>query len=111
MRELAKQDGMIDKNIGSVDTLNLQPQNIIDAFYETPMVAHHAMEPMNCVAHVQGDKVEIWTSSQVPSTITGSGANDLQRLLALHQTTLSCMQNLLVAVLAEDSTLIMLLKR
>ena len=43
------------------------------------MVAHHALEPMNCVAQVQGDKVEIWTSTQVPSTITGSGANDLHK--------------------------------
>jgi isoquinoline 1-oxidoreductase beta subunit len=43
------------------------------------MVAHHTLEPMNCVAQVQGDKVEIWTSTQVPSTITGSGANDLHK--------------------------------
>ena len=81
LRELAKQDGMLDKNIGSVDTLNLQPQNTIEAFYETPMVAHHALEPMNCVAQVQEDKVEIWTSSQVNSTITGSGANDLHKFI------------------------------
>jgi isoquinoline 1-oxidoreductase beta subunit len=81
LRELAKQDGMPDKNIGSVDTLNLQPQNTIEAFYETPMVAHHALEPMNCVAQVQGDKVELWTSSQVHSTITGSGANDLHKFI------------------------------
>jgi isoquinoline 1-oxidoreductase beta subunit len=39
------------------------------------------LEPMNCVAHVQEDKVEIWTSSQVPSTITGSGANDLHKFI------------------------------
>ena len=81
LRELAKEDGMPDKNIGSVDTLNLQPQNTIEAFYETPMVAHHALEPMNCVAQVQGDKVELWTSSQVHSTITGSGANDLHKFI------------------------------
>jgi isoquinoline 1-oxidoreductase beta subunit len=81
LRELAKEDRMLDKNIGSVDTLSLQPQNTIEAFYETPMVAHHALEPMNCVAQVQGEKVEIWTSSQVPSTITGSGANDLHKFI------------------------------
>jgi isoquinoline 1-oxidoreductase beta subunit len=81
LREFAKEDGMLDKNIGSVDRLNLQPQNTIEAFYETPMVAHHALEPMNCVAQVQGEKVEIWTSSQVPSTITGSGANDLHTFI------------------------------
>ena len=81
LRELAKEDGVLDKNIGSVDTLHLQSQNTIEAFYETPMVAHHALEPMNCVAQVQGEKVEIWTSSQVPSTITGSGTNDLHKFI------------------------------
>lgn len=81
LRELAKQDGMLDKNIGSVDTLNLPSQNVIEAFYETPMVAHHALEPMNCVAEVKGDKVELWTSSQVHSTLTGSGPNDLHKFI------------------------------
>lgn len=81
LRELAKQDGIIDKNIGSVDSLNLQPQNIVEAFYETPMVAHHALEPMNCVAEVKGDKLELWTSSQVHSTLTGSGNNDLHKFI------------------------------
>lgn len=79
LRSLASQDGLPDKNIGSVNTLNLKPQNTIGAFYETPMVAHHTLEPMNCVAQVQGDKVEIWTSTQVPSTITGCGPNDLHK--------------------------------
>ena len=58
-----------------------RPENIVEAFYETPMVAHHALEPMNCVAQVQGDKVEIWTSTQVPSSITGSGENDLHKYI------------------------------
>ncbi|MDP9042381.1 MAG: molybdopterin-dependent oxidoreductase, partial [Bacteroidota bacterium] len=42
---------------------------------------HHPLEPMNCVAQVQGEKVEIWTSTQVPSTITGSGDNDLHKFI------------------------------
>jgi isoquinoline 1-oxidoreductase subunit beta len=81
LRSLVSEEGLIDKNIGSVDTLHLLPQNTIEAFYETPMVAHHPLEPMNCVAQVQGDKVEIWTSTQVPSTLTGSGANDLHKFI------------------------------
>jgi len=81
LRTLAREDGLIDKNIGDVNTVNLSSQNIIEAFYETPMVAHHALEPMNCVAEVRDDKVEIWTSSQVNSTITGSGANDLHNFI------------------------------
>lgn len=79
LRDLAKEEGLPDQGIGSVDTLVLLPQNTLEAFYETPMVAHHPMEPMNCVAQIQGDKVEIWTSTQVPSTLTGSGANDLHK--------------------------------
>jgi len=79
LRALAKEEGLIDKNIGTADNLNLKPENTIDAFYETPMVAHHAMETMNCIAQVRGEKVEIWTSTQVPSTITGSGPNDLAK--------------------------------
>jgi len=79
LRALSKEDGVIDKNIGSVEAINVEPGNIVEAFYETPMVAHHPLEVMNCIAQVQGDKVEIWTSTQVPSTITGSGDNDVPK--------------------------------
>ncbi len=75
LRDLAKEEGIIDKNIGSVDTLTITPENSIEAFYETPMVAHSPLEVMNCIAHVKGDKLEIWTSTQVPSSITSGGSN------------------------------------
>ena len=81
LHELSNEEGLIDKNIGSVDSLNLPSANIIEAFYETPMVAHHALEPMNCVAQVRGDHVEIWTSTQVPSSITGTGENDVHKYI------------------------------
>lgn len=79
LRNLASEEGLPDKNIGSVDTVNLLPENRIEAFYETPVVAHHTMEPINCVAEVKGDKLEVWASTQVPSTITGSGPDDLHK--------------------------------
>jgi isoquinoline 1-oxidoreductase subunit beta len=81
LRELSREEGVTDKTIGSVESLNLTPENTVEAFYETPMVAHHTLEPMNCVAQVRGDQVEIWTSSQVPSTITGSGENDVHKYI------------------------------
>ena len=80
LRKLANQEGIIDKNIGAIDTVKVSPQNKVEAFYETPMIAHHTMEPMNCIAHVQGDKAEVWTSTQVPSTIVGGGPNDVPKL-------------------------------
>lgn len=79
LRDLAKEEGVIDKNTGTIEALNLPKDNIVDAFYETPMAAHHTLEPMNCIAQVKGDQVEIWTSTQVPSSVTGNGANDLHK--------------------------------
>jgi isoquinoline 1-oxidoreductase subunit beta len=81
LRKLGNEEGLIDKNIGSVESLNLNAENVIDAFYETPMVAHHPMEVMNCIAHVKGDKLELWTSTQVPGSLTGSGGNDLHKFI------------------------------
>lgn len=79
LRALATEEGLPDATVGSVESVSLLPENTLEAFYKTPMVAHHPLEPMNCIAQVQGDKLEIWTSTQVPSTITGSGANDLHK--------------------------------
>jgi isoquinoline 1-oxidoreductase beta subunit len=76
LRNLSKEAGVLDKSIGNVDNVTIEPENAVESFYETPMVAHHTLEPMNCVAHVNGDMLEIWTSTQVPGSITGSGAND-----------------------------------
>lgn len=76
LRNLSKEAGVLDKSIGNVDNVTIEPENVVESFYETPMVAHHTLEPMNCVAHVKGEMLEIWTSTQVPGSITGSGAND-----------------------------------
>lgn len=39
---------------------------IVESEFTTPFLAHATMEPMNCTAHVQADKVDIWTSTQAP---------------------------------------------
>ena len=70
LRALSKEEGILDKQKGSVD---LPVAQVVESFYETPMVAHHPLEPMNCTVHVKGKKVEIWTSTQVPVSVTGPG--------------------------------------
>ena len=80
LRKMGEEDGQLDKNIGDIDKVNVSPQNTVEAFYETPMVAHSPLEPMNAVAQVSGDKVEIWTSTQVPSSVVGSNPNELPKL-------------------------------
>lgn len=38
----------------------------IDAMYRLPFLAHVPMEPMNCTAHVNGGKAEVWAPTQNP---------------------------------------------
>jgi len=39
-------------------------EQVFEAVYEFPYLAHATMEPMNCVASVDGNKVKLWTGSQ-----------------------------------------------
>src|SRR5258708_9867410 len=70
LRDLAKTDGLIAHNIGDFDKAMEEAPHKVEALYETPVVAHATMEPMNCLAHWQeGDKVDIWTSVQGASIV------------------------------------------
>ncbi len=80
LRKLANEEGILDKNKGAIETVNIAPANYIEAFYETPMIAHHTLEVMNCVAQVNGENAEIWTSTQVPSSVVGAGTTDAPKL-------------------------------
>lgn len=43
--------------------------NFVQAEYSSHHVAQMTMEPMNCTARVDGDKIEIWTPSQAASAV------------------------------------------
>ncbi len=38
----------------------------IESVYRAPYLAHATMEPINCTAQVHGDRVTVWTPTQVP---------------------------------------------
>lgn len=40
-----------------------------EADYEVPFLAHGALEPMNCTAHVQADRCEIWAPTQAQASV------------------------------------------
>ncbi len=44
----------------------INPEHSIDATYRLPFLAHMPMEPMNCTAHVQTDRAEVWAPTQNP---------------------------------------------
>ena len=53
----------------------LASTQVIEADYYTPYLAHATMEPMVCTALLDGDKLDIWASTQNPeSTLTAAAA-------------------------------------
>lgn len=51
---------------GDVDGAFAKGGKIVEAQYYAPMLAHATMEPPAAVAHVRGDKVEVWAPTQNP---------------------------------------------
>ncbi len=74
LRDLAKKEpGATDRSQGDFDASFAAAPIKLEAFYETPMVSHSPIEPMNCTASwYDGNKLEIWTSTQVPGDVMGS---------------------------------------
>jgi isoquinoline 1-oxidoreductase beta subunit len=72
-------EGLSFKKQGDPDNIIGKAENGLDVVYETPYQSHAAIEPMNCVAHYQGDKVEIWGPIQAPDWIQ----DNLSRLLGM----------------------------
>ena len=46
----------------------------VSAEYHAPLLAHAAMEPINCTAQVKDGKVTLWVSTQVPGVAVGIAA-------------------------------------
>jgi len=56
---VARNDG------NTVDALS-KSAKVVEADYFTPYLAHATMEPMVCTAWLQGDQLEVWSSTQNP---------------------------------------------
>lgn len=65
LRDLAKNEGVTGHKTGEFNQVFNDAPVKLEAFYETTIVSHSTMEPMNALAHYQaGDKVDLWVSSQ-----------------------------------------------
>jgi len=67
--DLQTKEGLYLKKQGNPDDILKQEGKTIDVVYQTPYQSHSCMEPVNCVAHYQGDKVEIWGPIQAPEWV------------------------------------------
>lgn len=68
---LQKEEGLSFKKQGDPDSILAKADKKIDVIYQTPYQAHAAMEPLNCVASYQPDKIEIWGPIQAPDWVQG----------------------------------------
>jgi isoquinoline 1-oxidoreductase subunit beta len=64
--ELVKGRGKELRKIGDPEAVFAGAAKKIEAEYELPLLAHAAMEPMNCTANVRDGKCEIWAPTQNP---------------------------------------------
>jgi isoquinoline 1-oxidoreductase beta subunit len=61
---LAGAEGAVAHTKGDADGALARADKKIEADYEVPFLAHAPMEPMNCIAHVRDDAVELWVPTQ-----------------------------------------------
>ncbi len=66
-RELAEQPGMLAEDIGDALGVLTQSDEVVEATYELPLLAHATMEPLNCIAQVEGDACTVWSGTQYQS--------------------------------------------
>ena len=66
---LKSKEGISVKKQGDPDTIIEKAEKKIDVIYQTPYEAHACMEPLNCIAHYQENKLEIWGPIQAPDWV------------------------------------------
>jgi isoquinoline 1-oxidoreductase beta subunit len=65
----ARNDGDTDAALAAATTAGSGPggpggTRVVERVFELPFLAHACMEPMNCTAHVQGDRCDVWVPTQ-----------------------------------------------
>jgi len=58
-------EGVVAKKVGDAALAEGKAASTFEATYRQPMLAHLAMEPINCTAHVHAGRCEVWVGSQV----------------------------------------------
>jgi isoquinoline 1-oxidoreductase subunit beta len=69
MAEMAKKPGKLLRKDGDPEGAFKKAAKVIERTYTAPFLAHNAMEPVNCFAHVTADKAVIYGPIQAPEFI------------------------------------------
>ncbi|GAB3901165.1 molybdopterin cofactor-binding domain-containing protein [Spirosoma agri] len=74
---LQTQEGLSFKQQGDASAILAQAPKKLDVVYETPYQYHACMEPLNCTAHYQDDKLEIWGPIQAPEWVQDAVSKEM----------------------------------
>ncbi|MEO8764775.1 MAG: molybdopterin cofactor-binding domain-containing protein [Ginsengibacter sp.] len=66
---LKTKEGLSFKTQGDPNNIISRAVEKVDVIYQTPYQSHSSMEPLNCVAHYQDGKIEIWGPIQAPDWV------------------------------------------
>jgi isoquinoline 1-oxidoreductase subunit beta len=66
LKDGANNDGAVAKEAGDAAGVVKMAAKKLSAVYESQLLAHGALEPMNCLALVSDKGCDIWTSTQYP---------------------------------------------
>jgi isoquinoline 1-oxidoreductase subunit beta len=67
--DLKTKEGLSFRTKGNFNEALEKSEKKLEAVYETPYESHSCMEPLNCTAHYQDDKLEIWGPIQGPDWV------------------------------------------
>jgi len=93
MDDLAHKKGAVAVNKGDAKGVLALAAKKLEATYFTAYISHATIEPMNCTAHVQKDRCDVWapTQNQTASQGIASGISGLPpEKVHIHTTYLGC---------------------
>ncbi len=76
-KELAKQSGDVARQDGDAGGAIAGAEQVVEAEFEFPFLAHAPMEPLDCAIRLEGGRCDIWTGSQIPTVDQGTAAGIL----------------------------------
>jgi isoquinoline 1-oxidoreductase beta subunit len=69
-----ERDGVVAHDSGDARAQLAAAARVVEADYEAPYLAHACMEPLNCTAHVQADRIDVWVGTQAPDNALAAAA-------------------------------------
>jgi isoquinoline 1-oxidoreductase beta subunit len=55
---------LVARNDGDAKSVIAKSNKVVEAVYETPLLAHATMEPCNATVHLAADRLDVWMGSQ-----------------------------------------------